>query len=82
MNLSEFMSLLPAPPPETKQQQRERYRHNKIARSIDEQERRWYAEEIQPKMDAGMSFDDAYVAAGGAIVDVVTLLGSEQSRLG
>jgi hypothetical protein len=58
---------------ETKQQQRERYRENKIARAIDAQERRWYAEEIKPKMESGMTFDEAFVSAGGMIIPVAKL---------
>jgi hypothetical protein len=71
MNLSEFIVSLPIPPRETRQQQRERYRLEKLSRRIDAEERRWFSEEIKPRMDAGMSFDEAYVAAGGTIVPEV-----------
>lgn len=70
MKLSEFIASLPAPPKESRKQQRERYRLNKIARQADAEEAKWFREEIEPRMAAGMSFDDAYVAAGGTIIDL------------
>jgi hypothetical protein len=40
------------------------------SRQISVRADRWLNEEVRPRMEGGMTFDEAYVAAGGAISDL------------
>lgn len=40
----------------------------------DRQEREWMANEVKPRMDAGMAFHEALIAAGG---DVIAMPGAD-----
>jgi len=54
--------------PMTREERREYDRERRWMRSLHEQERKWHAE-IDALMKTGLSFDEAWVAAGGMILD-------------
>ncbi len=50
-----------------KAERRERDRHRHMMKSIDAQEAEFHRE-VKAKMDAGMSFNEAWIASGGDIL--------------
>ena len=51
----------------TREERREYDRERRFNKRLREEERKWHAE-IRALMDTGLSFDDAWVAAGGMII--------------
>lgn len=48
-------------------------RERRMMKSLEKQEREWNAE-IRAFMNKGMTFDEAWVAAGGMIIDTARLM--------
>jgi hypothetical protein len=51
----------------TREERREYDRERRFDKKLREEERKWHAE-IKALMDTGLSFDEAWVAAGGMII--------------
>ena len=51
----------------TREERREYDRERRIDKKLREEERKWHAK-IKALMDTGLSFDEAWVAAGGMII--------------
>ena len=56
----------------TREERREYDRERRLMRRLREEERKWHAK-IKALTDSGLSFDDAWVAAGGMIVPDITM---------
>lgn len=56
----------------TRGERREYDHERRFNKRLAEEERKWHAE-IKALMDTGLSFDDAWIAAGGMIIPDITM---------